>query len=1047
MKKLSYFKINFYSHFKNNKSDRIIFLFLFLFFSMLSFDCFANTQSIKLAIGKYECISGDDCPGDDQYCDIDAHICRTHPKTECNPDEICEICPEPEAGCNNNSECPGGEKCLNRMCVECTGDSECPTAHFCIDNVCRSGCTKNEDCMDDEAPRCFTELGVCLPCPEERPYFDTTMRECREVCKSNADCKDEMRPFCRIPEGEKFGNCTCPDKSSYSPVWQTCAYTKQAALDGGKGRGYKGSPWRGGNNDAATPFLEADYVFIPLDCSYSGELYYYKNGGYLAGPNVCNTRYVYKAGDSFDIQLHNGRKKNYSYARAYYSFVYKDKFKPMTGADCTGDRPIMKADGRCLDCDVLSDGAIVDTPENCYKCDDGKWYAAHSSKGGTDNVCRLCVSGNYWYYADQEQCLKCPNRMHRANDTGCIDCSYSSTVGDMTKEECTRCPNRRWTETNTTTHLGNCYLCASGAEVNTSGELCTQCDAEHPIEKANVTSSGCIACANLTNGTSVASDEDCHKCGDNLWYAGKYSKTDTVYHYCRPCVMGNDYYYANKEECETCNNTLYRSSDNICFDCSYTGYLTAVTPEECHRCANRLIEKNTYCYPCTAGTLTTTHEECLRCPNRYWTANTSNDGYGTCYLCPNGAKANEDGLSCGCSAEEVKLSDGRCFSCSQLSNGISVDTNDVEASIAKCHACDYVYLQNYKKCYNCDTNIGTLSTTTKEECDSCETNRYWKETNTTTHMGDCYVCPAGTIGDDTGYNCICDREHPIALVNTNSNGCIDCASLSNGKQVASDAECHKCGDNLWYAGKESKTDTIYHKCRPCVMGNDYYYANKEECETCNNTFYRSSDNICFDCSYTGYVPTITPEECHRCANRLIEKNTYCYPCTAGTLTTTHEECLRCSNRYWTANTSNDGYGSCYLCPNGSAINNGTACGCTKSNEVTTTAGKCILCSDLTEGTAVSESAQCHKCSGWITTTDNKCYKCDSQYVYNVSQTECNRCSNHLWRSADQTCYQCSYPYKMYNTTKAECDKCSNRVWTETDSTTHLGFCSPAEGNS
>ena len=1028
---------------KTNKIFGFCYLFSGVVFLTLAHP--VSAQRLRLVLGTYECTTNAQCDSDTEYCDIDEHVCQKLPEyPECEERDPAEVCPKPAEGCNSNTDCTGGEKCLNRTCVECTGDADCPDAHFCIDNTCRPGCTKNEDCTDPEAPRCYAELGVCLPCPETAPLYDPATHTCTTACETNDDCPTDQAPFCRQGEGpDGKGKCGCPDKSTYNADWQACAYTKHAYLYGGKGRGDKGYLWTGGGKDGNTPFQEADYVMIALDCNYVGYVFYYKNGGEYAR-NACGVTYTYNKGDTFHFKLSNWTKKQESSASAYISFIYKDQFKPFTGEECTGDQPIMSADGRCIGCSSLTDGKKVTSPQDCFKCDAGKWFTAHSSKTATDNVCRPCVSGNSWYYADQEQCLKCPNRFHRAYDTGCIDCSYTGTVNNVTKEECTRCPDRRWVETNATTHLGNCYLCAKGAEVDASGGVCSVCDADNPIELVNIQSNGCTNCDNLKNGTQVASKEECHKCEDRKWFTAKSSTTDTTNFICRLCSSGNDYYYADESECSSCGNRVWRSNDHRCFDCAYTGSLGSFTEEECTTCENRFFSKAGNCLPCTySSEVTTTLEACQKCSNRYWIENISEDGYGSCKVCPSGAKATADGLSCECSDDQVKLSDGKCYSCDQMSNGISVNTDNVEISQQRCLACNYVYLGYNNKCYDCFSD-STISYTTKEECDSCEADRYWVETNATTHLGNCLNCPTGTTTDGTGYNCKCDMDNPIALNSTNTNGCISCEALTDGKRVASEEDCHRCEAGLWYAVVNSITNPTEIRCRECESGNNYYTSTKKECESCDNTFWRSNDSKCFNCSFSSYITKTTPQECHACGNRLVAKNTYCYPCTAGSLTTTLAECKRCPNRYWTANTSGDGYGTCKVCPSGSAINNGTACGCTKSTEVATADGKCVLCSALTEGTAVEDSSQCRKCSGWIPSKENKCYKCDSQYIFNVSKLECSRCGNHLWRSSDSTCYNCSYPYKMYDTTKEECDSCPGRIWTETDSKKGLGFCLPAE---
>ena len=1025
--------------------------------TVIMFHLPTQAQNVMLALGEYECTTDNDCEAD-EYCGIDDHVCKKLPT--CNPDEICteetcnpeEICPQPEdrEGCDSNADCTDSSKpfCVNRSCVECTGDADCPQdpPRFCVENACRLGCTSNDDCTEEAAPRCNTEWGKCMPCPKDKPYLNKETWECSEVCETNAHCLDERRPFCRKENGAQLGTCGCPDKTTYSPEWQTCVYTLYKHFHGGKGRGNKGTVWSGGGNSTSTPFQDADYIGIWTDCAKVGYLHLQRNGVTIASTaadsfdyNLCNVYYQFPQGSTFAWTFANWKKKYDSYVTGTYVFIYKDRFKKLTGGTCSDDHPVMSPIGKCLACTNVGDGTTVNDSQSCYACGTtAPLYSAHSGKGKTDHVCRKCSSGNNWYYADQEQCLKCPNRFHRSNDTGCIDCAYTSGVTNVTKEECTRCPNRYWTETNTTTHLGTCYLCSTGSEVNNNGTACGVCTDENPIEKYNAVSNGCTNCEKLTTGTQVARNEECHKCGEGVWYAAKSSSTATN-SYCRPCDMANNYYHADETECATCENTMWRPNDQICFDCDYTGGISNMTPET-DTCSARALHNDNTSYPCTyGGDLTTTKTQCDRCDNRYWIENANGNGFGTCRSCPAGAKVLEDGLTCGCKTDEVILSDNRCFTCEQLSNGIYVNYSTDEIA-KRCNACGYTYLDHYKRCYNCELSNGTLQITTKEECDACDNDRYWVETNATTHQGNCYVCHATTVSTEDGLGCECTSETPIARYNVNSEGCVDCKTLTNGTRVMSNEECHRCSRDLWYAGKSSQTATDSY-CRPCDSGNNYYYSDRDECKTCSHTLWRSSDQYCFDCDYTGYIINLTEPEKKECRNRLTEKNTYSYPCTYGSnLTTTHEECLRCDNRYWTANTSNDGYGVCKVCTNGSAINNGTSCGCVGSDEVTTSADKCLTCDKLTEGTIGKTAEQCHKCSGWFATTENKCYKCDTQYVYNTTSDECHSCSAHLWRSSDGTCYACSYPYKMYDTTKAECERCSGRVWEEVSG--GLGFCHP-----
>ena len=1036
--------------------------FFFSFFLLFSMSVTMNnpafSQNVMLALGEYECTTDNDCEAD-EYCGIDDHVCKKLPT--CNPDEICtdetcnpeEICPQPEdrEGCDSNADCTDSSKpfCVNRSCVQCTGDADCPQdpPRFCVNNTCQLGCTSDADCTEETAPRCNTEWGRCLPCPDDKPLLNKETWQCSEGCETNADCKDDMRPFCRKTSEDDIGTCRCPDKSIYLPEWQTCAYKKAISVHGGKsGTSEVKTLWSGGGTNTTTPIQEADYVYMWVNPSVDDRVNVYKNGtriSVLASYNLANTSnslYTFRKGDSFKLKLQNKGKDNYWYCYGTFYMIFKDRFKPLTGVDCTGDQPIMTADGRCIDCDNIADGTAVNSPNYCYKCTQkGPFYAAHSGKGKTNNVCRKCESGNSWYYADQEECLKCPNRFHRSNDTGCIDCAYTSSVGNVTKEECTRCSNRYWVETNATTHLGTCYPCSDGSKVDESGMVCGVCPNENPIEKYDSAKNGCTNCEELTTGTKVASDEECHKCGEKVWYAAHSAKTATD-SLCRPCESGDYYYYADSEECNSCGNRFWRPYDTYCFDCNYSSYIR-LYDGDVNTCSNRLTFKsdgNMYSRLCTySSSLTTTQDECMRCNNRYWTPSGKDDGWGTCKVCPAGALATSDGLSCGCKENEIMDDGGKCFTCDTIVSGDVIDPSTQN----QCIACNFTYRTYDKKCLKCDTT-DTLTYMLKEECDACHADKYWVETNATTHVGKCINCPTSTYGTEDGLSCECNIDNPIEKYDVVTNGCTNCEDLTTGTKVASNEECHKCSRGLWYAAHSAKTATDS-LCRPCESGDNYYYADKDECNSCGNRFWRPYDTYCFDCNYSSYI-TLYDGDVNTCSNRLTFKssgNMYSRLCTySSSLTTTHEECLRCDNRYWTPSGKNDGWGTCKVCTNGSAIDNGLSCGCTASDEVTTSAGKCLTCDKLTEGTIATEAEQCHKCSGWFATTENKCYKCDTQYVYNTTSDECHSCSAHLWRSSDGTCYACSYPYKMYDTTKAECERCSGRVWEEVSG--GLGFCHP-----
>jgi len=71
--------------------------------------------------------------------------------------------------CENDSNCPSGEKCVNGECKpECEKDADCPSGEKCVNGECKPGCEKDSDCPTGE---------ICIG------------NSCRPECISDADCK------------------------------------------------------------------------------------------------------------------------------------------------------------------------------------------------------------------------------------------------------------------------------------------------------------------------------------------------------------------------------------------------------------------------------------------------------------------------------------------------------------------------------------------------------------------------------------------------------------------------------------------------------------------------------------------------------------------------------------------------------------------------------------------------------------------------------------------------------------------------------------------
>ncbi len=178
-------------------------------------------QSIKLAIGNYECTRNSDC--DNGYCDIDSHKC-----TVCSggggsggddpgggsgggdgdPDE--------EKSCTTVTDCEVGWSVVNNVCKECTSDNECSgDKPRCVSNQCVSCPTARPvwngeycDCPDGE----INLDGTCVKCtsskdcPSNKPVCNAVSHRC-EACPT-----DKPRwngEHCDCPNGEYFANGKC----------------------------------------------------------------------------------------------------------------------------------------------------------------------------------------------------------------------------------------------------------------------------------------------------------------------------------------------------------------------------------------------------------------------------------------------------------------------------------------------------------------------------------------------------------------------------------------------------------------------------------------------------------------------------------------------------------------------------------------------------------------------------------------------------------------------------------------------------------------------
>lgn len=69
--------------------------------------------------------------------------------------------------CAMDSDCAGGERCVEGMCrrVTCAAASDCAGGMTCVEGMCRNLCTSSAECMGGEV--CDDAAGYCVPVGEE----------------------------------------------------------------------------------------------------------------------------------------------------------------------------------------------------------------------------------------------------------------------------------------------------------------------------------------------------------------------------------------------------------------------------------------------------------------------------------------------------------------------------------------------------------------------------------------------------------------------------------------------------------------------------------------------------------------------------------------------------------------------------------------------------------------------------------------------------------------------------------------------------------------
>src|SRR5690606_17857628 len=120
----------------------------------------ADTEQTCVTV-QVGCTSDDDCT--DQVCDTNTGLCvDCLGDGDCDEGETCDMTTNTctEQGCLGNEDCTGGLVCVGGTCEQCTMDSQCTMDEFCtIDGVCGvPECDTDADCPDGQ----ICELRICV---------------------------------------------------------------------------------------------------------------------------------------------------------------------------------------------------------------------------------------------------------------------------------------------------------------------------------------------------------------------------------------------------------------------------------------------------------------------------------------------------------------------------------------------------------------------------------------------------------------------------------------------------------------------------------------------------------------------------------------------------------------------------------------------------------------------------------------------------------------------------------------------------------------------
>ncbi|MBQ6854154.1 MAG: hypothetical protein IJO11_01775, partial [Alphaproteobacteria bacterium] len=834
-------------------------------------------------------------------------------------------------------------------------------------------CSKRYWAETTAATETVEALGTCYPCPtgmsrdsksgicgcDKGKIYSRTSKSCVS-CMENSN----------FLSTEQSTEILCPDIRYYSTNGNSylCSRTDQYPETTKENCAFCGEGirfWR-------------EYYKTCWNCDYTSEVSYVKE----TDCEVCPKRYWVE----HDVTNH------YGYCYLCPTGMVRDK---KTGlCTCAEDEVYDYGNNKCVSC---TENANFKSTEKGTEtsCPAIRYYS-------TNGYSYLCSrTDQYNIPTTKENCEFCGKnvRFWRDSDDYCIHCDRTDKWDNTTESQCERCTERYWIETKAATEtsdaLGACYHCPTGmtrdektgicvceegtifsrssntcvpcdqageflsteqsTETSCSGEryyatngysyICTRIDQAPETTKENCAFCGekdgrfwreyyktCWSC-NDNETVSWTKESDCEVCSNRYWV--EHDATNH-YGYCYLCPNG-----MKRDEktgiCACEEGFVYNRSTNICVSCEQTDRFVSTAESSSNSCAGiRYYANDTYSYLCSATTCAaTTRENCVVCGEknvRFWQSGNNN-----CVSCNHSYTDTTTQEECHMCDNRYWRTDNHCFNC---------DTNDYQSGLSadECYRCpNRFWRSNDNYCIHCN-HTTTHGTTLRNECEVCP-NRYWVEKNTTTHTGDCYICPTGMVRDNDTGTCVCEEGK---IINNSNNTCVECTLTTGFKTTQEDNDTYCKGiryfasDNASYLCSLTAEYKVTTKENCAFCGADVRFwrdsddlcihcnygpetnATQEECHTCSNRFWRNTgSNQCMNCNTLTYYNSVTQDECYRCENWFWRgSSSQCVHCdrTDSWDNTTKTECSRCENRYWVEHDATNHLGYCYKCPAGTVAN-------------------------------------------------------------------------------------------------------------------------------